>query len=213
MMNEEFIYNAPNSTLRELLVKNFPHNNIGPVESSTRSFFEKKLIKHLKEKGHILKHEKIIPGATVSKSRETQMDLNNNDVTDQGTSPLSSMLNSCSTSSLNNETDLTALSNDELFKLLKRSNISAGPVNNETRSVYIKKLMKKMKEPVQNQNDLILINDDDDENNARVPKQEPIRYVEPEPEPEPEIQILDDDHTVTPKLNQVFFSFKYYLLL
>lgn len=201
MMNEEDILNASNDGLRKLLLQNFPQNKIGPVETQTRNFYEKKLIKHLKEQKKILKQEKIIPGVTVSKSKETQMDLNNNNVTDQSTSPLSSMQSSYSTTGLNfgsNETDLTALSNDELYKLLKRNNISAGPVSDETRSVYIKKIMKKMKESVQNPNDLIVINDDDDENNARVPKQEPIKYVEPEPE----IQILDDNDTVTPKSNQ-----------
>ena len=45
------------------------------------------------------------------------------------------------------------------------------------------------------ESDSIKINDDDEETNARVPKQEPIKYVEPEPE----IQIIEDDDTVTPK--------------
>lgn len=67
--------------------------------------------------------------------------------------------------------DLSKLSNEELFKMLKRSGINAGPITPTTRSVYEKKMRNHLKEntvPVQKvQEELI------------SPKK---NYVEPEPE-------------------------------
>lgn len=122
-MNEETILKVTNEELRSLLLTHFPQNKIGPVEESTRSFYEKKLIKHLRLKIQ----ENIIPGMAASGTRNNReptiprtMDLNNNDVTDASTSPMSSMLSiNNSLTSVVNETDVNTLSNDELFKLLR----------------------------------------------------------------------------------------------
>ena len=79
MITEDYIKNLSNLELRNLLLSN--QIKCGPVEDSTRSLYEKRLIKFFKDTNIISQTNRrsVIPGLNQTLS-ETKMDLNNNPI-------------------------------------------------------------------------------------------------------------------------------------
>ncbi len=191
MISESSIINASNDELRKLFL-NYSIE-CGPIQDSTRSVYQKKLIKHLKSLGTLEKHT-IIPG--LSKS-QIKMDLNNNET-------YSSLIEHHTVGSQTSFDSLNNLSDNELMERLKKHGYNLVPVNASTRNIYIKKLQKCLETPIQ----ILEDNYDDDVNEIVQVKSEP--YIQRASKIQPDIQIIEDDYSSTYRQVNLFDFNLYY---
>jgi len=178
MISESSILNTTNDELRKLLL-NYSLT-CGPVQDSTRSLYEKKLLKHLKSIGSLEKHT-IIPGLSTAKQSQqiTIMDLNNNESI---YTPPSSLIEHKTVSSQTSFDQLSSLTDAELMANLKKHGFNLVPVTASTRSTYIKKLQKCLDTPIQ------IIEEEENHEQIVQAKSEPFIQKQPD------IQIIEDDN-------------------
>jgi hypothetical protein len=116
----------------------------GPVTPTTRSIYEKKLLKYYNSKGITTSQAPVIvtndnslevPASTVS---------TNTSFVDISFAPTNEHQNNNNNKDLNTSTcvDILNLTDNELLGLLKEKGLTAGPITNTTRSIYQNKLLR-----------------------------------------------------------------------